>query len=188
MKSTALLLMAGLAAASPTMAHAQGLKPGLWEFKQTPQLGAAHQTEMAAQMAQAQKAMEGMSPDQRKMVEQMMAQRGVSVNMSGGVITVKACITQEQAARNLAPLMQQGNCSQDSKRSGNVIQTQFVCTNPASEGEAIVTLRGNEGFTNDVTIRQQRQGKTETTKVNGEGRWLGADCGDVKPLKSQAKP
>lgn len=180
MKFPVFLLLASLAGAT----QAQTMKPGLWEFKQTPQLDPARQ----AQMAQAQKAMDGMPPEQRKMVEQMMAQRGVNVNMAGGVITVKACITQEQAERNLAPVMQQGNCSQDSKRSGNVIQTHFVCTNPASEGDATITLRGDEGFTNDVTIRQQRQGKTETTKVNGEGRWLGADCGDVKPMKSQAKP
>lgn len=178
-----LLLLAALAGLSPISSQAQTMKPGLWEFKQTPQLDKAQQ----AQMAQAQKAMESMPAEQRKMVEQMMAQRGVSVNMSGGLITVKTCITKEQAERDQAPVAQQGNCTQESKRSGSVIQTHFVCTNPASEGDAIVTLRGSEGFTNDVTIRHQRQGKTETTKVSGEGRWLGADCGSVQPTKPPAK-
>lgn len=179
MKFAVFLLMAGLAGAS----HGQGIKPGLWEFKQTPQLDKAQQS----QMAQAQKAMESMPAEQRKMMEQMMAQRGVSVNMAGGVITLKTCVTKEQAERNLAPMSQQGNCTQESKRSGSVIQTHFVCTDPASEGDATVTLRGSEGFTNDVTLRQQRQGKTETTKVSGEGRWLGADCGAVQPAKSPVK-
>ena len=179
----AVLLLAGLASLSPICSQAQTMKPGLWEFKQTPQLDPARQ----AQMAQAQKAMESMPAERRQMVEQLMAKNGVSVNMSGGVITVKACITKEQAERNQLPAPQQGNCTQDSKRNGNVIQTHFVCTNPASEGDATVTLRGNDGFTNDVTIRSERQGKTETTKVNGEGRWLGADCGDVQPAKSPAK-
>ncbi|MEO6278064.1 DUF3617 domain-containing protein [Roseateles sp.] len=173
------LLLAALAGTS----QAQTIKPGLWEFKQTPQLDPARQ----AQMAQAQKAMESMPAEQRKMIEQMMAQRGVSVNMAGGVITLKTCVTKEQAERNLAPMSQQGNCTQESKRSGSVIQTHFVCTDPASEGDATVTLRGSDGFTNDVTIRHQRQGKTETTKVSGEGRWLGTDCGAVQPAKSQAK-
>lgn len=179
MKLSIFLLIAGLAGA----AHAQTMKPGLWEFKQTPQFDKAQQ----AQMAQAQKAMENMPAEQRKMVEQMMAQRGVSVNMTGGVITVKSCVTQEQAERNIAPVAQHGNCTQEAKRSGNVIQTHFVCTDPASEGDATVTLRGSEGFTNDVTIRHQRQGKTETTKVSGEGRWLSADCGSVQPTKPQPK-
>jgi Protein of unknown function (DUF3617) len=179
MKFSALLLIAGIAGAT----HAQTMKPGLWEFKQTPQLDKAQQ----AQMAQAQKAMESMPAEQRKMVEQMMAQRGVSVNMTGGVITVKTCVTKEQAERNIAPVTQHGNCTQEAKRSGNVIQTHFVCTDPASEGDATVTLRGSDGFTNDVTIRHQRQGKTETTKVSGEGRWLGTDCGTVQPTTPQAK-
>ncbi|WP_457424585.1 DUF3617 domain-containing protein [Roseateles sp. P5_E7] len=179
----AAFLLAGLAGLSPISSQAQTIKPGLWEFKQSPQLDPARQ----AQMAQAQKAMESMPPEQRKMMEQMMAQKGVNVSMAGGVITVKTCITKEQAERNQAPVAQQGNCTQESKRSGNVIQTHFVCTNPASEGDAVVTLRGSEGFTNDVTIRSQRQGKTETTKISGEGRWLGADCGTVQPAKPPAK-
>jgi hypothetical protein len=181
MKFPAILLLAGLATGA---AHAQHMKPGLWEFKQTPQLDPARQ----AQMAQAQKAMESMPPEQRQMIEKMMAQKGVNVSMADGAITLKTCVTKEQAERNMAPVQQHGNCTQESKRSGNVIQTHFVCTDPASEGDATVTLRGNEGFTNDVTIRHQRQGKTEITKVSGEGRWLGANCGDVQPMKSQAKP
>ena len=185
MKFPALLMIsaaAGLAGfAAPS--HAQTLKAGLWEFKQTPQLDPARQ----AQLAQAQKAMENMPPERRQMLEQMMAQHGVSMSMSGGTITMKTCVTQEQAERNLAPVSHRGNCTQDAKRSGNTIQTHFVCTDPASEGDATVTLKGNDGFTNDVTVRHERQGKTETMKVTGEGRWLGADCGDVQPMKSQSK-
>lgn len=177
MKLTAALLLAGLAVG---VAHAQNIKPGLWEFRQTPQLDPARK----AQMEQAQKALESMPAEQRQMMEKMMASRGVNVSMSGGAIAIKTCVTKEQAERNMAPVTQQGNCSQDSKRSGNTIRTHFVCTDPASEGDAVVTLRGNEGFTNDVTIRHTRQGKTEVTKVSGEGRWLGSDCGDVKPMPS----
>ncbi|RZL29499.1 MAG: DUF3617 domain-containing protein [Rubrivivax sp.] len=172
-----------LLAAAAGLCHAQTMKPGLWEFKQTPQLAPAHK----AQMDQAQKALASMPPDQRKMMEQMLAQRGVNVSVAGGVISVKTCITKEQAERNIAPISQEGRCTQQFQRNGNVIQTHFVCTDPASEGDATVTLRGNEGFTNDVTVRTQRQGRTETTKVTGEGRWLGADCGSVKPLQLPAK-
>ena len=178
------LLLACLASTAAIPSQAQALKPGLWEFKQTPQLDAARQ----AQMAQAQKAMENMPADQRAMLEQMMAQRGISVNMEGGSISLKTCITKEQAERNLAPITQHGNCTQNVQRSGSVMQVHFVCTDPASEGDATVTLRGNEGFSNEVTMRRQAQGKTETIKVSGEGRWLGADCGAVQPMKSQAKP
>jgi hypothetical protein len=179
MKFTAALLLTGLAG----LTQAQTMKPGLWEFKQTPQLDPARQ----AQMAQMQKARDSMAPEQRKMMEQMMAQRGISVDMAGGVVSIKTCVTPEQAERNFAPVAQNGSCTQESKRSGNTIQTHFVCTNPSSEGDAVITLRGSEGFTNDVTMRQQRQGKTETTKISGEGRWLGADCGAVQPMNTKVK-
>lgn len=182
MKPATPLLMAALCGLAVST-QAQTMKPGLWEFKQTPQLDPARQ----AQMAQAQKAMDNMPPERRKMMEDMMAQRGVSMNLAGGTITVKTCITQEQAERNMAPVTHRGHCTQDVKRSGNTIQTHFVCTDPASEGDAIVTLSGSEGFTNDVTVKHERQGKTETMKVSGEGRWLSASCGDIQPMKSRTK-
>ncbi|MBV8036697.1 DUF3617 domain-containing protein [Roseateles sp.] len=175
-----LLLLAGLAG----LAHAQAMKPGLWELKQTPQLDPERQ----AQMAQAQKAMESMSPEQRKMMESMMGQHGVSMGFSGGAITIKACITKEQAERNMTPTGERGNCTHNSQRSGNVIKTRFVCTDPVGEGESTVTLKGGDGFSNQVRITRQRNGKTETTTMSGEGRWLGSDCGDIKPMKDQAKP
>ena len=38
---------------------------------------------------------------QRQMMEQMMAQRGVNMNPgAGGIISIKSCITPEQAARH----------------------------------------------------------------------------------------
>ena len=176
----AVLLLASLAG----VAQAQAMKPGLWEMKQTPQLDPQRQ----AQMAQAQKAMEGMPPERRKMMEDMMAQRGVSMNFTGGTITIKTCITKEQAERNLAPVTDRGNCTHDVKRSGSVIQTHFSCTDPATEGDSTVTLNGNEGFTNQVKLVHQRNGKAETTTVSGEGRWLGSDCGSIQPMKSRAVP
>lgn len=172
-----------LLAAAAGLAQAQTMKPGLWEFKQTAQLDPDKQ----AKLAQAQKAMDNLPPERRQMIEQMMAQRGVSMDLAGGAITLKTCVTREQAERNMAPVTHRGHCTQDVKRSGPTLQIHFVCTDPASEGDATVTLRGDAGFTNDVTIRSQRQGKTEVTKASGEGRWLGADCGDVQPMKSQAK-
>jgi hypothetical protein len=177
MKVPALLLCAGLATGS---ALAQTIKPGLWEFTQASQLPPERQ----AQMAKAQKAMENMSPEQRKMMEGLMGQHGVSVGLSGGVVTVKACITKEQAERNLATVGQQGKCTQDSQRTGNVIKTHFVCSESATEGDSTVTLKGDSAFSNQLRITRQANGKPETTTIAGEGRWLGADCGSIAPMKN----
>ena len=178
MKACALLLLAGLTGWTG-LALAQGLKPGLWELKHTSQLDPQRQ----AQMDQAKKAMENMSPQQRKMMETMMGQHGVGVGLSGGAMAVKICLSKEQAERNFAPGQETGGCTGDSKRSGNVIKTRFVCKDPAGEGDSTITLKGNEAFSNDVRMTRQRNGKAETTILRGEGRWLGSDCGNIKPIK-----
>ena len=180
MKLPITLLLAGLAGLS----QAQTMKPGLWEMKSSTQLD----PEQQAKVAQMQKAMENMPPERRKMMEDVMAKQGGGMSLAGGTMTQKACITKEQAERDLAPTDFRGNCTHDAKRSGNTIQTHFVCTNPASEGDVTTTLRGSEGFRNDVTVRHERKGKMETMKLSSEGRWLGADCGDIQPFKARAKP
>lgn len=165
------------------LAWAEGMKPGLWEMKQAAQLSPERQ----AQMEKAQKAMANMPAAQRQMMEQMMAQRGVSLNLGagGGGISIKSCITPEQAARHQAPVGHEGRCTQDTKRDGTVVRAHFVCTDPASEGDATITFSSPEAFTTQVQVRRvTAAGKPETMSMQGEGRWLGADCGDVKPAGS----
>lgn len=170
-------VLALLAASGPALS--QTMKPGLWELRQQPQqLDAKRQ----AQMEQAQQKMAALPAEQRKMMEQMMASRGVNIDVAaGGAVTIKACVSKEQAERNEPPLADQGQCSHQSQRSGNVIRTKFQCNEPAAEGESEVTLNGSEGFSSKTRVTQQSKGKPETMTIQGEARWLGADCGTLKP-------
>ncbi|MDN3920127.1 DUF3617 domain-containing protein [Roseateles violae] len=166
----------------PFCTQAQNMKPGLWEIRQLPQLDPQRQ----AQLDEAKKRMAELPPEQRKMVEQMMAQRGVNIDLGGGGITIKACISEEQARRNTPPVTEKGNCRQDTKREGNVIQTHFSCTDPVSEGDSEVTLHGDEGFSSKTRVTQQSAGgRSETIQLSGDARWLGADCGGLKPIGSK---
>ncbi|WP_158218849.1 DUF3617 family protein [Roseateles aquatilis] len=175
-------LVAGLLlAAAAIPSSAQDIKPGLWELKQRPQLDPQRQ----AQMEQAQKQIAAMPPEQRKMMEQMMSQRGVSLDLGqNGAITIKSCVSKEQAERALMPKTE-GKCSHDMKRSGDKMIGSFRCTDPASEGETEVTFAGPDRYTTKSEIRSQRGGKTETIRSTGEARWLGSDCGNLKPLGTQ---
>ena len=158
--------------------QAQNMKAGLWEIKQMPELDAQRR----AQLEEAQKHMAAMPPEQRKMMEQAMAQRGVNVDIgAGGAITTRRCVSKEQAERNTPPLADKGKCTHDVKRSGNVIHTHFSCTEPVSEGDSDITLNGSDGFTSKTRITHQREGRSETVNSTGEARWLGADCGRLKP-------
>ena len=174
---------ASLGVLSALPSQAQNMKPGLWEIKQQPQLDPKQQ----AQMEQAQKQMAAMPPEQRKMMEEMMSKHGVSMGMSGGVITIKTCISKEQAERNTPPVTDQANkCKHDVQRSGSLIKMRFSCTEPPSEGESEMTLKsGGEGFTSKTRVTSQREGRSQTMTLNAEASWLGSDCGSIKPAASR---
>jgi len=171
-------LFLALLALAALPASAQNMKPGLWEIKQKPQLEGKQQ----AQMEEAQKQMANLPPEQRKMMEQMMAQRGVSMSLADGGISIKVCVSPEQAAKNAPPVSDKGNCKHDVTRSGSKTQMRFSCTNPVSEGESEITVMGGDAYTTKTRVTTQRNGKMETMNMSGEGRFLGSDCGTLKPM------
>ena len=186
MRRIAVVLAAPFLVALPCAAQTNMMmKPGLWEIRQQAEMS----PEQQAKMAQAQKAMANMPPEQKAMMEKMMAQHGVSMSMSGnGGISIKSCLSKEQAARNTPPVTDsKSNCTHDVKRSGNVIRTHFVCAESSTEGDSEVTLQG-DGFTSKTRITHQRNGKPETITMTGDARWLGSDCGGLKPMDTTTKP
>jgi hypothetical protein len=176
MRIAALIASVALAAAC-LPAGAQSLKPGLWEINN--KMGGNPQLDQA--MAEMQKQMAAMPPDQRKQMEAMMAQRGVRVApSSGGGMAVQMCMTKEMVERNDVP-MQDGCRMTNQQRSGKTMKMAFACTNPPSSGEGEVTFTSPEAYSSKMTLRTVQQGKPETMTMEGTGKWLGADCGSVKP-------
>jgi hypothetical protein len=173
------LLAAALATAAAA-AGAQSMKPGLWEITSKMQSGNG---QMERQMAQAQERMASLPPDQRKMMEEMMARQGVKMGTAGGGgMTMKVCMTKEMVERSEMPSQQRGDCKTTSQsRSGNTMKMAFACTNPPSTGEGQFTFNGSEGYTMKMAVNTTVQGKPETMNMDANGKWLGADCGDVKP-------
>ena len=167
-------------------AVAQSLKPGVWEITNKMQTGSG---QMENAMAQMQQQMANMPPDQRKAMEEMMAKQGVKMGAGGpgGGISVKICMTKEMAERNEVPT-QKGDCKTTSQaRSGNTMKMAFVCTNPPSSGEGQVTFASSEAYTMKMAVNTQVNGKPEKITMDGAGKWLGADCGDLKPLGPATK-
>jgi hypothetical protein len=157
--------------------QAQTMKPGLWEVRHQAQLDPQQQ----AQMDEARKEMAAMPPDQRKMMESMMAQRGMSADMAGGGMMVKVCVTKEQAERDAPPVDDRTDCKHDVKRDGKVIHTRFECSKPPSQGEGDITMTSPEAYSMKMRVTSQRDGKAQTMAMSGEGRWLGSECGAIKP-------
>lgn len=175
----------GLLLLASEPALAQTLKPGLWEISNKMQ-SASGQMEKA--MADMQKQMAAMPPEQRKMMQDMMAKQGMAMNPgAGGAIAVKMCMTREMVERNELP-SQQGDCkTTTSPRVGNTMKLSFVCTQPPSSGEGQVTFVSPEAYTAKMTLKSTVQGKPETMTMDGSGKWLSANCGAVKPMAVPAK-
>ena len=164
---------------------AQSIKPGLWEITTQMQSGSG---KMNDAMAQAQKAMESMPPEQRKMVQDMMAKQGVQMGVgAGGGMTVKVCLTPEMVERNELG-SQKGDCTHtNSARSGNTMKFSFVCTQPPSNGEGTVTFNSNESYAVHMTSNATIRGQAEKMEMQSNGRWLGGDCGNIKPISIPKK-
>ena len=166
-------------------AQAQTTKAGLWEV--TNKLGGNAEIDKA--MAQMQQQMASMSPQQRKQMEAMMGSQGI--NMTGnaaGAMVVKTCITKEMAERSQLPVQTDGDCTSTmSDKSSTGMKFKFVCTKPPSSGEGQFTLMGDSAYTMKMKINSTDKGKPVATTMEGSGKWLSSDCGNVKPLLAPKK-
>lgn len=156
---------------------AQTQAPGLWQHSMNVK---SQGGEAEAAMADMQKQLAAMPPEQRKQIEQAMASRGVTMGAQGS--TAKVCITKEDAARAAEPKLP-GDCTrQDVQRSGNTMKFKFECTKPRrSSGEGEMTFVSDKAYTGKTTVTTDVGGKSQQMTMEMSGKWLSAECGDVKP-------
>jgi hypothetical protein len=179
-------LAACLAALVAFSAYAAGLglKPGLWEVRIVKQVvdGLDMTAQMAAQASQLQKTMAAMPPEQRAKMEAMFKDRGIGQGGDGGY---RLCISPEMAKRDTPIVDKDGRC-QPTKvtHSGNQTSYEFSCSSngmtTVGKGESTATgdLISNRS---DVTITKVN---SPPRVIHGESemKYLGSDCGDVKPI------
>ncbi len=173
------LLLTLALAASALSVSAQTMKPGLWETtsKMTTSSG-----EMEKAMALAQKEMAKMPADQRKMMEDMLAQQGMKMDVGTGATSLKLCMTPEMVARNEVAV-QDGDCKQTLlPRVGNTMKFTLVCTQPPSTGEGQITFVSPEAYTMKMQVKTPVKGKTETMAMESSAQFLSTHCGAIKPL------
>jgi Protein of unknown function (DUF3617) len=171
------------AALFASVAMAQSTAPGLWAIQH--KMGGNPEMEKA--MANMQKQLAAMPPAQRKQMEAMMGQSGVSAAPGGGM-ALKICITPEMAARSELPSQTEGDCTTTiTARSANTLKSTFVCRNPPTSGEGVYTFSGDKAYTAKMVMQTTRNGKPETMTMEGQGKWLSADCGAVKPIQAPKK-
>lgn len=183
MRTRDLVVVASVTAAfgAPWPVLAQDMKPGLWEHAVTMKSSGG---EMEAAMARMQEELARMPPEQRRQMEAMMAGRGIGMGAPGQASTMRLCITPEQAARGEMPTKEEGRCKRTNQsRSGKTVRFAFACEGePPTRGEGEVTFVSSTQQRSAVTMTTTRGGRSEQMQMQSTSRWLGADCGNVKPL------
>lgn len=164
----------------PALAQSRSskLSPGLWEH------GFAIKTaggEIEKAMKEMQQSLASLPPEQRRQMEAMMAQQGMSVGPKGN--TVRVCVTKEEAERDQLPEAQEG-CTQSATRNGNVWSIAFKCPGPPpSSGDGTVTLQSPTAYAGVMNFVTTNEGRTEKMQMTTSGKWLGTSCGSIKPAK-----
>jgi hypothetical protein len=180
------LAMIACAAVLALPAAAQDMKPGLWEMSSKV---SSPDSEVQAAMSAVQSHLASMSPEQRKGMQQMLERNGVQMDLGdGGAVRTRACMTRKMIQRREFPL-QEGNCTQKvTPVSGKRMNVVFSCSKPATAGEGELIVDSDTSYRANMHIRGTEGGNRQEVDVNGTGRWLGADCGGLRPVGvAQAK-
>jgi len=170
------LILVGLLALVPRAAQAQAppIKPGLWQVQSQREVDGQR-----VQMPDMSERLKTMRPEARQQMEAMMKQRGVDMSGAGDM---KICLTKD----SLDPgqwQRQQGTCKTDySSRSGSAWKWHTTCSDPVAETDGEATFTSTDTYTVKTATTMTVQGQTRTTRMVLNSKWLGPDCGDVKPV------
>jgi Protein of unknown function (DUF3617) len=169
-----------------------GLKPGLWESRVVKHVldGQDMTPQMTAAMSQMQNNLSRLPPEKRAQLEAMMKEHGALTMGTAGI--TRLCISPEMAGRNKPIVDPEGRCQPVKiNQSGNHTTFEINC----SANGTVMAGKGESTATGDVITSRvdmsTRKGKGETHMLHNETemKFLGSDCGDVKPIPlPKAKP
>lgn len=178
--SAACLLVAGVAAHAQTP-PTPPIKPGLWQVQSEREVDGRKAPDVGTQM-------KSMSPEMRKHMEANMRQHGI--DMSGGPGQMKMCMTRESLDAGKWQ-GEQTRCKTSFNTAGSVWKWRATCDQPPSVSDGEATFASAEAYTVKSSTTMTMQGQTHVNKMTLTGKWLGGDCGDLKPVApspSKAQP
>lgn len=177
--SLALLCVSCTFAASGQAAEAPPIKPGLWQVHSERAVDGVKAPPMNAQL-------DRLPPEVRKQMESMMKQKGV--DLSGGGGDIKLCLSKESLDQNqwLGGKGGQQNCQTDIKTRSSARWTWHTsCSEPKSETDGEAVFHSPESYTLKVATIAALQGESRTMNMTTTSTWLGASCGDLKPVSAK---
>lgn len=173
------------------------MAPGLWRTSMNMDGGLDRKAQ--EQMEAMQKQLQNMPPEQRKIMEQVMAQSGVSLDdgalvikkgqsqtrIKDNTVTNQNCVTQTQIDTGTWTAMD-GCALKLTPLGKDHFKAEQTCDNKMGSMQAEIKFDSPKSFHGSGTTTHQFKGKQETIDIEMKGEWLGADC-NAKP-SGQSKP
>ena len=159
------------------------VKPGLWEVRSTAL--DANGREMAPPE---QAALSRLPPEARAAMADAMKARGLSMPDANGA--TKVCLSKEmfESGRWQQVASESGCTTNYSTRSNSNWKWHSTCTALKSESDGETVFSSPESYRTKVTTTMTVTGKTNTSTRIVQAKWLGADCGGIKPFAPPPAP
>ena len=153
------------------------VKPGLWEAKSSALDADGHETAPPEQAAMAR-----MPPEVRARMAEAMKGRGLAMPDANGATRV--CLSKEMfESGGWQQMASDAGCTTTfSSRSGSTWKWHSTCAKLQSETDGEAVFSSPESYRTKMTTTMTMRGTTNTSTRIVQAKWLGADCGDVKPI------
>lgn len=121
--------------------------------------------------------------------EQLEKMRQMGVNMpqmQDGAMVTKVCVSKEMAERDQPPMQHadSGCQTKNFQRNGNEYSVDIVCDGPNLQGQGTAKGKhqGMESFNSSYEFNGKAHGHPVDQHAETSGKWLSADCGDIRPF------
>ncbi len=154
----------------PLASSATEIQPGLWEISSS---NMQVDGQALPGMEQMLEQLKNMPPEQRQMMERMMAEQGVQLGDKG----VRVCMSEAQIKAQQIPMQdpKSGCTNEITERSADLWKFRFNCPNGQGEGET--RFLSDKEFTSQVKGNYDGQ----NSSMESHARWVSADCGALQP-------
>ena len=142
-------------------AKAEGIKEGKWSMTMVIQMPG-----MEEQSAEAMKAMENMSPEEKAMMQKMMGNTQIGGNSAGMTTTTIQCVTNQNPVPEKDD---QKNCQKTHTIDGNTVNFEVICDDSKSTGQVTYSENSMKGT---IKSQQTTQGGSDVT-IDITGEYVG---------------
>ncbi len=165
----AALLAGGVVAATPALAAAAALKPGLWSYSLLTRRGDGPPMNLAQMLR-------SLPAAARPRVEARLRAQGMGIGPDGGL---RICLDAGSLSAGHPPLHLPGRCTEHWKLSApGDWNFHYACTQPTVDGRGSLRISAPTSYASDYTVT----GPQGSVSGSAHAHWLASACGGVPPL------